>query len=776
MSKFIWISVFFSVLIGAVPALGGLADCLDPDLLAFRMPNGDITDTIPVFNPTWFELVVLNPSKAEIWGFEMSWTYPVDKLFPLMITFPVPAINIGTITNLIVGFASPVVTGDDPAVIARIDILTISSEQIDFRCAPAAPPSIPGKMIYLDSDFGFVVMEPISGDFADPIGRLNGPALDYCGAPSLPEFTVEIEAHGGGLADTANLAGTEVIATDGFDPSLDFPEPAPPPTGYLTAAFDHPGWLLGPRFRTDFRAPYDPVFDAKVWPLRIETDLAGHVTLLFSPSFGEGEGFGLFLRDLQSGLTFDLFPSLSYVFNSPGAGVFDFELTVGPGQAEAPPLDPADRQLAAGWAMVGLPLIPAPPALLGDVILDQAPGFAYLFDFQGGSYRLMRDSDPALQGEGYWIATDAPFTWTMAGDRALGGVTWSLDAGWNLVGNPMWFPGPVVGMVVQHGGMSYSFPDAVNLGLVAAGAWDYDPALDDYVETSILQPWRGYWIGALAEGVALRFDWPNFLVLPAHLAANLLPAVDPLGAWSLPMTLTAEDGRSRTVSIGAHPEAGDLFDPGHDRFLPPDSPLGGLRLSLPHPEWQLACGASFSCDVRGLDATDSRWTLEIAGAPEGDLVLEWDRDRLPRDRTLELYLPGENRVAVADLRAGDSVRFAAGSQPSSVVVRTAGGVSAAGQPQRAEGIAGIHPNPFNPRTTIAFSLAQDGPCEVRVYSVRGELVASLDAGNLAAGPGHQVIWSGRDSRGRGVPSGAYFARLYQWGRPLGTVARMSLVR
>ncbi|MGD9548802.1 MAG: FlgD immunoglobulin-like domain containing protein [Candidatus Krumholzibacteriia bacterium] len=776
MSKIIWIPVFLSVLIGAVPALGGLADCLDPDLVAFRMPNGDITDTIPIFSQARFEIVILNPSEDEIWGFEMSWTYPVDKMFPLAITFPVPAINIGDITNLIVGFSSPVVTGAEPAVIAAVDVLTISSDQIDFHCAPANPPSAPGQMFYLGPDYTLVPMEPISGDFTAPIGRLNGPALDYCGPPALPEFTVEIEAHGGGLADTANLAGTEVIATDGFDPSLDFPEPAPPPTGYLTAAFDHPGWLLGPRFRTDIRAPYDPFLEAKVWPLRIETDVAGLVTLLFSPSFGQDGGYGLFLEDLQSGLTFDLFPSLSYVFHSPGAGVYDFALTVGPGQVEAPPLDPTARPLAAGWAMVGLPLIPAPPALLGDVILDQAPGFAYLFDFQNGGYRLKTAADPALQGEGYWIATDAPFTWTMAGDRALGGSTLPLDPGWNLVGNPLWFPGPVEGIMVEHAGMSYTFADAVAMGLVAAGVWDYDATLDDYVDTPIIDPWHGYWIGSLTEGAALRFDWPNFVVLPASMAASLLPMVDPVGAWSLPLSVEAADGACRTVAIGAHPQAGDLFDPDLDRFLPPVSPRGGLRVSLPHPEWDLACGGAFSRDIRALSSPDPRWTLAIAGAVEGDLVLRWDRDRLPTDRILEIYLPGENRVAVADLNGGDSVRFPAGHHPASVEIRTAGGVAPVTPALGTAGISGIHPNPFNPRATIAFTLAQDGPCEVKIYSVRGELVASLDAGNPTAGSSHQVIWTGQDTHGRSVPSGAYFARLYQSGRPLGTVARMSLVR
>lgn len=69
-----------------------------------------------------------------------------------------------------------------------------------------------------------------------------------------------------------------------------------------------------------------------------------------------------------------------------------------------------------------------------------------------------------------------------------------------------------------------------------------------------------------------------------------------------------------------------------------------------------------------------------------------------------------------------------------------------------------HPNPFNPVTTISFSLAADSPVRLEVYSVRGQRVRSLISENRSAGT-HKVIWDGRDNSGRLVSSGSYFARL-----------------
>ncbi len=69
-----------------------------------------------------------------------------------------------------------------------------------------------------------------------------------------------------------------------------------------------------------------------------------------------------------------------------------------------------------------------------------------------------------------------------------------------------------------------------------------------------------------------------------------------------------------------------------------------------------------------------------------------------------------------------------------------------------------HPNPFNPVTTISFSLAADSQVRLEVYSVRGQRIRSLVSENRSAGS-HKVVWDGRDNSGRPMSSGSYFARL-----------------
>lgn len=72
------------------------------------------------------------------------------------------------------------------------------------------------------------------------------------------------------------------------------------------------------------------------------------------------------------------------------------------------------------------------------------------------------------------------------------------------------------------------------------------------------------------------------------------------------------------------------------------------------------------------------------------------------------------------------------------------------------------PNPFNPRTTITFALAQDGPCELALFDLQGRRVRTLVTGHRAAGTLTEV-WNGLDDRGRQAASGVYLARLQAGG-------------
>ncbi len=64
-----------------------------------------------------------------------------------------------------------------------------------------------------------------------------------------------------------------------------------------------------------------------------------------------------------------------------------------------------------------------------------------------------------------------------------------------------------------------------------------------------------------------------------------------------------------------------------------------------------------------------------------------------------------------------------------------------------------YPNPFNPTTTIRFSVEKSNLLSLRIYDITGRLVDEFVNGELPAGE-HEVTWNAVDS-----PSGVYFVQL-----------------
>jgi hypothetical protein len=74
------------------------------------------------------------------------------------------------------------------------------------------------------------------------------------------------------------------------------------------------------------------------------------------------------------------------------------------------------------------------------------------------------------------------------------------------------------------------------------------------------------------------------------------------------------------------------------------------------------------------------------------------------------------------------------------------------------GLTGNYPNPFNPETTIEYTLVEDAYVVIGIYNIKGEKVNSLVNVNETAG-NHQTTWTGTDFNGNTVPSGVYFYML-----------------
>ncbi len=125
---------------------------------------------------------------------------------------------------------------------------------------------------------------------------------------------------------------------------------------------------------------------------------------------------------------------------------------------------------------------------------------------------------------------------------------------------------------------------------------------------------------------------------------------------------------------------------------------------------------------------------------EGDHLSDWNAG---------LYLVTVKAASTYDDGFGDEVELDANLR----------GATAGNLPRKLE-LLGNHPNPFNPTTTISFTVPAGMNAEhtLSVYDARGRLVRELGRGPVEPGI-HQVDWDGRNQAGAAVSSGMYLYRL-----------------
>lgn len=198
--------------------------------------------------------------------------------------------------------------------------------------------------------------------------------------------------------------------------------------------------------------------------------------------------------------------------------------------------------------------------------------------------------------------------------------------------------------------------------------------------------------------------------------------------------------------------------------------------------------------VRGVPVTTRFW-MENPEPTAMEIVLETEKNGEAREWTVLLdqpvgtpivmdpfeAVPVEASVTVPanDLDTAGTIYVDASLYtPGGVPVRLTGGVAmtlhlsvntAVGPPEAPPRfiLRPNVPNPFNPATTIGYSISREGRTELRVYSVTGRLVRTLADGMAPAGD-HKLIWRGENDRGNPVASGVYFVRLVHDGDPKAT--------
>ena len=73
-------------------------------------------------------------------------------------------------------------------------------------------------------------------------------------------------------------------------------------------------------------------------------------------------------------------------------------------------------------------------------------------------------------------------------------------------------------------------------------------------------------------------------------------------------------------------------------------------------------------------------------------------------------------------------------------------------------IKSVYPNPFNPSTTIEYSLNKNSYINLSIYNVAGQKIREIISDEMINGK-HNVIWDGMNDKGKIVSSGVYLVNL-----------------
>jgi hypothetical protein len=264
-------------------------------------------------------------------------------------------------------------------------------------------------------------------------------------------WKVKMTASTSTLTDNFNYTGVDTLATEGYDPSLDTPNPPTPPGNYIDVYFNHPEWNspLGSKFASDVKQSTDLADTVKRWFFEVETNVLNDtVKLQFTQENVPGK-FGKYLTDMQTGKRVDLRYTDTYKYYNTSSSPRKFQLIIGDSTSPVisnliPKGDEiwrSNTQKTVSWTM-------SDGTGIDSVFLyssnNNGAGFSRFAsignisnynwtipqEYLNNGYRVKTVVRDSLGNESEIIS---PLAFTVVGDSLLA----QSYAGWNLTGTPL---------------------------------------------------------------------------------------------------------------------------------------------------------------------------------------------------------------------------------------------------------------------------------------------------------------------------------------------------
>nr|MBP6673465.1 T9SS type A sorting domain-containing protein [Bacteroidota bacterium] len=370
------------------------------------------------------------------------------------------------------------------------------------------------------------------------------------------------------------------------------------------------------------------------------------------------------------------------------------------------------------------------------------------YDAKKGYAEYPDDFRTVKRGEAYWLIAKNPVklnlgTTTMQGTEENFEVT--LHPGYNMVGNP--FP-------YRVSWQNSILPDSVERVLWSYHAGRYDST------TVVLEPFQGYWVknrGKLSKTISissLQVTTPG--IIPKQQNSINEPAQD---EWKIRISARSSAAVDELNFAGVVNGSVDGLD-SHDFSEPPLSPDGYVTVSFRHTEGRLAA------DYRSVSTDGYVWDVELASSePNAQISIELTQFGTI-DPSFRIYLLDNKQERVYDMTGQMEYSLKLGKNENSRSFRLIVGGSGFVE-KNTNGIPLVpleyslsqnFPNPFNPSTTISYSLSHSGVTTVEIFNILGQKIKTLINEFQPIGR-YSVQWDGRDNNQGSVSSGVYYYRV-----------------
>jgi hypothetical protein len=378
-----------------------------------------------------------------------------------------------------------------------------------------------------------------------------------------------------------------------------------------------------------------------------------------------------------------------------------------------------------------------------------------LFDINNGSlrdYNTIRSQNLVEPGKGFLLIVNKPDIVIDGGSGSSSNVsTFSqlqLNAGWTLIGNPFDFDIPLNNLSVDS-----EIPEAWYL---SNSGWQNNP--------THLKKW---------EGLAIRTINAAILnIIPAEGEGTIISVADQFNEdnWGIQLIARGEESVDRDNYVGMY----NSETISKQRRIWHEAPRlkNAISLSL-KPDDQIikkrvtTQNEKLSSYIKPFNEQGYCWDIEVRGDKNGEKVnINFEQlSDIPKE--LSKYLVDVDiRIAydLDEIKWAHQIKTTANkSRHLKLVIGDHEFVQ-----NNSDGISLIadeytlrqnFPNPFNPHTTIIFSLPKSEEVQLEIFNTLGQKVKSLITGDHLDAGFHSIEWNGLNNRGQSVATGVYIYRL-----------------